>query len=543
MQIDTLSSLFSLGYRRTAAKRIECVESLHQSEPVNQAQDSVGPSPFDSLPVEVHLRVFAFCCDGGNDLQMLGRLAKVSCTWNALSRSGDLITFISMARSTRKDKVQVLATLAQRSGGFLRHLDLRGCTNMSSSYIKQIPTVCPNIRFLNLSRCNSITSAQLISVIRRLPFLTHVDLSGLRCTSDITLDILSRPGKLLSLDVSYCRKVKASGLKFVVERCKNLASLYLSGLGIVNDSLMAAMSHLSTLQQLDIAESDDVTSRGLQLAFLEPSSHSQFLALVPAYTNTEEDMHLPTPPMKFMPALTQMTSINFSNLSLAVTDDVFTVLAWSTPNLRSIICRNALALTDVGVSRLAEGCIQLENVDLGGCVLVGDAGLLALGLCCGKRLSVVRAPFCPRISAEGVRVLLSLCVLLNTLTLDSCAGIDDSLLKMLEHDPCPALHTLDLYGCSTSISQAGIARALAAVNKPIVQQQQLIHPHRTLIRRGSVDSDMTLTELNDRISAIKLYSKREKELVIRTDSPSVFNQVFGRRASTSGLMDILFRAF
>ncbi|KAI8607605.1 hypothetical protein BC830DRAFT_104902, partial [Chytriomyces sp. MP71] len=291
-------------------------------------------------------------------------------------------------------------------------------------------------------------------------------------------------------------------------------------------------------------ESDNITDIGLQHTFLSLKTHHT--SLVPPLTHTDQDFHLPPPSLKLTPTLHKLISLNLSNSPAAITDTLLTILAWSTPNLHDIVLRNSAHITDMGVSRLAEGCTLLEHVDVGGCARVGLASFEALGLCCGRTIRVLRAPFCPRVTDECLRALLSLCTHLRVLSVDDCPRVSDAFLEALAADPVPSLEVVEVRDCAR-VTMRAVRDALARVNRP-EREDGTGMASRILRRRGSVDSEMTVCEMNDRMAEMRASNRRRMDLVIKSNATStaleqVFGTSAGRRGSASGLMDLIFGAF
>ncbi|KAI8607679.1 hypothetical protein BC830DRAFT_1158110, partial [Chytriomyces sp. MP71] len=471
MSIDLL---FKRRFSRVAIAPLpSTTEHPKANEASGEENPGAGHSVWDKLPVEVRLRILGFVGSGGRDLAALATAARVSRDWNSLANSGDVLVCVEMNRSFSADKVMILGALVTRSKGFLRQLDLRGLlppssiashkTQIDSAVIRSIVHNCPNIQYLNLARCNFLSTSQVLALLRDLPHLTHVNLCGLRAVCDMTLDILSRPGRLVSLDVSYCPRVTDKGISFIVDRCQDMACFLLSGVNAATDLILSNMSRLAHLEALDISESDNITDIGLQHTFLSLKTHHT--SLVPPLTHTDQDFHLPPPSLKLTPTLHKLISLNLSNSPAAITDTLLTILAWSTPNLHDIVLRNSAHITDMGVSRLAEGCTLLEHVDVGGCARVGLASFEALGLCCGRTLRVLRAPFCPRVTDECLRALLSLCTRLRVLSVDDCPRVSDAFLEALAADPVPSLEVVEVRDCAR-VTMRAVRDALARVNRP-----------------------------------------------------------------------------
>ncbi|KAJ3077354.1 hypothetical protein HDU98_000004 [Podochytrium sp. JEL0797] len=417
-----------------------------------------------TLPSELHLQIFLLLAVGqqGTSLAVLKHLSLVCRAWRRLAQSSVLVPAI---RGGKSDEV---VRMARQAKGALRTLSVGHV--LAAPVLKQVSAMCPGITHLNISKAE-MTSTGLVFLLHRLPMLTHVDFSGVESVTDISLAILARQSatRLVSLNISHCTRVTANGLEHVLTRCVNLKS-FKTGLA---DELLPLVSKLTSLVTLDMAYSSQVTTRALQQTFLGQTATTHCTCLVPPIVDyvKPQDYNLPAPPLKFTPFLPNIATLNLADCLLSVTDDLLTILGWSTPNLSSISLKNCHLVTDLGVSRLAEGCSMLSYINLDGCLEITDISLDALGVCCGRTLTSATFSKCTQVSDEGVQELVGQCSVLRVLVLDEVVLLSDAVLGYLQMDPCPTLQFVSLNNCP-SISTRAISQVHARVNAVLPQMKR-----------------------------------------------------------------------
>ncbi|KAJ3016510.1 UNVERIFIED_CONTAM: Transcription factor COE1 [Siphonaria sp. JEL0065] len=471
---------------------------------------------FNTIPPEIQLRIFGILCSEGS-LSSLKHLAMVCHDWKILAETAVLVPSIRHSACEQPNEVLLLA---KQACGALRILDL-GNTSLPipPAALKHVATLCPNVTHLNLCQFSQLSSSQLVFILHRMPRLQHVNFTGLSAITDIHLQILARQSakSLVTLLVSSCSRITDKGLGAILSKCPNLKTLKAANTQAFSDNILSLLTSL--LEEIDICGSQDIGTRFLQQAFLGHLDPTLYTALVPPIIDyvKPQDYNLPTPPLQFTPALIHISSLNLSNCVAAVTDDLLTILGWSTPNLRIINLQDCARVTDVGISRLAEGCLLLSATNFSGCTLIGDVSLDALGMCCGRTLERVCLSKCPEITDEGVFDLVSQCTKLRLLILNDNPLLTDLLLQSLQKDPAPTLQTLELEHCP-NISQRAVSTLLERVNSL---------PQFKRLRRLSIESFSSLLSFNSVGSGERIVpaSRRSVELVVVSSNGS--NNIFG----------------
>ncbi|GAO13251.1 hypothetical protein UVI_02025980 [Ustilaginoidea virens] len=151
----------------------------------------------------------------------------------------------------------------------LRHLDLSRCNRLSSSGVRSIGHVVPELEGLQLSGCRSLTDAALEPILASTPRLTHLELEDLEeLTNSLMSEHLAKAPcaeSLEHLSISYCEDIGDVGMLPVLQRCRSLKSIDMDNTRISDLSLAdaAAMVSRRSKRCFDASQRPRVT---LQLA-------------------------------------------------------------------------------------------------------------------------------------------------------------------------------------------------------------------------------------------------------------------------------------
>lgn len=136
----------------------------------------------------------------------------------------------------------------------LEELDLSHNRTVSDVSMGAISTGCPKLRCLDLTNCeNGITDAAMVHVAK-LPGLRHLKISYVHKLTDAGISSLSCQGHLLTVEARGCTLLTDRGVLALVELCRDLLLLDLSGCVDVTSetvsgsvAIVAERSHLLTL--------------------------------------------------------------------------------------------------------------------------------------------------------------------------------------------------------------------------------------------------------------------------------------------------------
>ncbi|PTB43216.1 uncharacterized protein TrAFT101_001765 [Trichoderma asperellum] len=143
-------------------------------------------------------------------------------------------------------KIDILTGIPEVPPRRLRHLDLSRCVRLTSTGVKSIGHMVPELEGLQLSGCKSLTDAALEPILASTPRLTHLELEDLE---EITNTLLSEHlakapciSILEHLALSYCENVGDLGMLPVMQKCVRLKSAELDNTKISDLVLAEAAS-------------------------------------------------------------------------------------------------------------------------------------------------------------------------------------------------------------------------------------------------------------------------------------------------------------
>jgi hypothetical protein len=122
-----------------------------------------------------------------------------------------------------------------------------------------------------------------------------------------------------------------------------------------------------------------------------------------------------------------LTNLNLSNLSHAVTDKLISHLTISCPKIQSLSTSRCVSLTDLSICSIGSN-LWIEEIDVSFCNKLTDTGLEVLALTC----TGLRSVWCQRlnkITNKALHLLLKNCKQLREIHIESCERIEIEKLR------------------------------------------------------------------------------------------------------------------
>lgn len=145
----------------------------------------------------------------------------------------------------------------------LRHLDLARCSSLTTSGVKALGHLVPDLEGLSLAHCSALTDSALESILATTPRLTHLDLEDCRgLTNHLFSEHLAKAPcapRLKHLCISSCENLGNSGMIPVMQSCKSLDTALLDNTRISDFVLIEAAA---MVQHRSAARSKDASARG-----------------------------------------------------------------------------------------------------------------------------------------------------------------------------------------------------------------------------------------------------------------------------------------
>jgi len=128
----------------------------------------------------------------------------------------------------------------------LHHLDLSGCTRLSSRGVKSLGYVLPDLQGLQLTGISGLTDAALEPILASTPRLTHLDVEDITGLTNAFLSqhLAKAPcaPTLEHLSVSNCENIGDSGMLPVIRNCRRLKTVLMDNTRISDLVLAEAAS-------------------------------------------------------------------------------------------------------------------------------------------------------------------------------------------------------------------------------------------------------------------------------------------------------------
>ncbi|KAK9717029.1 hypothetical protein K7432_006481 [Basidiobolus ranarum] len=378
---------------------------LLPSEPVHVNLNN----PVDKLPSEIILRTFKLL-----DIPTLVRASKVCRSWNEIAFDGSLWDTINLIPYYKYITGDRLIDLACTAGDFLKNINFRGCSQLTSQGLRDISDSCRNIQNIHLHGCHSLNRDSLIYFIEKCTDLRILNVSGLSTVDDRILEILGRHfNSLTQLNISRCQYTTSLGLIEIAKKCTQLELLRANSCVGVNDDTLTVISQLKGLRVISLGSCHEITDAGI---------------------------------VTMAQGCTQLTSVNLSGCR-HLTSVAIRALAQSCPGLMHVDLSGCYQLDDVAFLELTSNCREIVSLDLEDCKLLTDTTLESIAAHL-RYLEVLCVSSLENITDSGVIEIVHNCEKLSSLKLDNCLRITDRTVSHIYLYPCKKLKNLEIYDCS-----------------------------------------------------------------------------------------------
>lgn len=315
-------------------------------------------------------------------------------------------------------------------------------TNVTDTGLSEVGGGCRLLQNISLKACKDITDQGVRVLVRGCPELRCIDALGCNITDASVSFITALGERLRVLDLGFTL-VTDAGLRILSTHCPHLESLELYGCERISDvGIHAIADSCRELQKLDVGRTP-VTDAGL--------------AAIAALTRLSlRDINLRDCAAITDGGLSQLAEAGngLERIDVSETDisDVgVQYLASHCPRLTELLVWNCSRVTDMGLHHIAASCPLLRMLDVGS-ERITDVGLKYVSRL--KHLETLELFGCEKITDAGVQELLASCTKLRRLNLGD-TGITDASLRLISQ-ALPNLMDLDVSGCG-AVSRAAIA--------------------------------------------------------------------------------------
>lgn len=343
----------------------------------------------------------------------------------------------------------------------LRHLSARFCNSLSDDGLVALAAGCAEIRTLLLTRDERITSQGIIILAQGCTKLEEIGIP--RCDGQVDLAIAAL--------VQYCPalKVVRSSSSFIsdqalqsLQNCPLLHTLELTyNHEISSSALLQLLSHCGSLQRLEasslICTTECVTPAvrnacyssklvHVSFAYCKSLTDSVFMALIshcPYVTTLDLEWCTGLADASIMAVASHcslLKSVDFSFTKFTDTAMCALLIPQNSRHLISFMARYCNSLTNSTAAALANSCPYLKHLDMSGCDILTDVGVLDVLQKC-RKVREIALRGCDRITNNIMDAIVGPQQLrgarLRLLDLNYCPNITQAAVNFVSHFTSP----------------------------------------------------------------------------------------------------------
>ena len=176
-------------------------ETVKTEEPAQEPEPEPEPEPkfearWEELPEKAVKRILEFCVANDGAVPFLIRASKVCKKWHEVTKDKSIWTHLDLSSGRLKEKYRndkKIEDFLKRYPN-VKEVKLTGWKNsVSTSTLKIIASVCPNIVSLGLASCFKLTNEDLKFIGENFPKLERLDLSNVSVSDELIVIIVIMP--------------------------------------------------------------------------------------------------------------------------------------------------------------------------------------------------------------------------------------------------------------------------------------------------------------------------------------------------------------
>ncbi|RKF58138.1 F-box/LRR-repeat protein 2 [Golovinomyces cichoracearum] len=384
----------------------------YSTQEISDIPGSKGPKKFDfwgKIPYEIALSIFRNLTP-----KEIVRVSAVSKGFNKLCYDGQLWTSFDATKFYRKISAESLTKILVTAGPFVKDLNLRGCIQVEHyKRAEAVVKACRNLTHATLEGCRNFQHSTLHVLLLGNANLVSLNFTGLAAVTNITCQIIAQNCPCLeTLDISWCSRMDARGIRIVVQKCAKLKDLRageIKGLDCLD--LAQDLFETNNLERLVLCGCTDLTDQALQIM-----------------------MHGRNPEIDILTKVAQVPIRRLHYLDISccsrITNSGIGALAHLTCNLRGLLLNCCSRISDEGLSSVISTTPNLTHLELEEVSNLSDGffkDVLAKASCATslKHLSV---SYCENIGDDGMIPIFRTCKNLQRVDMDN-TNITDLVLN------------------------------------------------------------------------------------------------------------------
>ena len=353
------------------------------------------------MPHEIKLTIFSYLKP-----KQLVRASIVSKHFHETCFDGQLWTRFDASQFHMKIPAESLAKIIVAAGPFVKDLNLRGCVQVEHyKRAEAVAKACKNLINATLEGCKNLSKNTLHTLLKSNERLAQLNLTGVSAVTNQTCKIIAQSCPSLEVfNVSWCDRMDARGIKYVVIGCPRLKDIRAGEIGGFTDTnldVSQAIFEANNLERLEL-QGSDLTDDALKTMIVGTDPEIDILtdlAVVPAR---------------------RLRILNFSRCNRLTSMGVKN-LAHNVPNLEGLQLSGCISLTDAALSGIlaTTPCLthlEIEDLaELTNTLFIDDLAKAP----CAPTLEHLSISYCENIGDTGMLPVIRACTSLQTVKLDN----------------------------------------------------------------------------------------------------------------------------
>ncbi|CAM8965842.1 unnamed protein product [Rhodiola kirilowii] len=360
----------------------------------------------------------------------------------------------------------------------LEDLGMVKCPFVDDAGLEFLGKGCPLLQTVNISRCKSISTSGLNSLIgghnrltqlvagygvhelsptfltllSNLKNLKSIRIDGARVCESYLQTICENGKSLTEVGLSKCKGVTDSGIIHLVSCCINLRIVDLTCCDNVTDAAVSAVANsCRNLTCLKLEACQLITLRSLQSI----GSHSMLLKEI----DLTDCCGVNDKGLSYLSKCSELGSLKLG-LCANISDRGLSSIASNCSKIYELDLYRCAGIGDDGIGALTNGCTRLKILNLSYCTKITDRGLVYIGQM--EELLDLEMRALLNITSVGLTAVVAGCKRLSELDIKHCENVTDAGFWALAYH-AQNLRQLNISNCS--ISDMGLCMVMSNLTR------------------------------------------------------------------------------
>ncbi|KAK2141506.1 hypothetical protein LSH36_1090g00105 [Paralvinella palmiformis] len=329
----------------------------------------------------------------------------------------------------------------------LVYLDLSGCLQITPEGFRSLGEGCSFLQSIVLNEMYTLDDFCIQALSEGCKQLKYISVLGSSNLSDEAFKALAGEKKLQKLKIESNQKITDATFKLIGKNCPELHQLYMVDCQNITDASLKSLAACKNLTIINFADCVRITDVGVR-HIVDSACGSKIqelnltncirvgdIALVNihkrchrlAYLNVNFCEHISEAGIELLGQTHSLTSLDISGCNCG--DQGLSSLG-NNVRLKEVSLSECVNITDLGLQKFAQQCVEIERLDLSHCQLLTDGAIKNLAFCC-RMLTSLNLAGCKLLTDMSVQYLSGVCHYLQALDISGSLHITDKGLKYL----------------------------------------------------------------------------------------------------------------